>query len=191
MFSPIFYGYSVKNDCIISSLTLSQFKNLSQNYGIVLDEETLTKKRRSKFFNFWMDFKGLNFPLREHMPINVLRSFLKTYQGTNMIPLYLDEGAYEDINSNILFPLSKKQTKILKDAKKDNYTSYKSEKTKHFLKHLNFVNSKVKIKDTDKIYLNIDDFELYKYSEDSGYERFIIDAKKPFDSTDVDFNFDA
>lgn len=184
LFTPIVNGYSFKDSSILSTLALSESLNLSSNYGIVLDENTLYNTSPNMPLNFWIDFKGLNFPLREHIPANTLRNFLLQYKGDCMVPLYMDSEAFSGIPSHILFPFNKQQISFIKSEKKDNFEKYSGNiKALRFLKHSAFlINPKSLKKNSEKLYFNLEDYQLYKNDENCKYIK--IDHR-PFDNNEV------
>lgn len=173
LYTPILNAYSFKDTSFLSTLALTQNLQLSPNYGIVLDKDFPFSPEDNKYYqvNFWLDFKGLNFPLREHIPLNTLKNFLKEYYGECKIPLYMGAEAFTDIPSHILFPFNKNQTSIIKNAKKNNYNGY-SEKANNFLKHSYFLlNPKSPKKDIDKIFIDLDNFDFYTKDENGNYNK--------------------
>ena len=171
MYTPILNAYSFKDSSFLSTLALTKNLQLSPNYGIVIDNNFPLSPEDNKYYqiNFWMDFKGLNFPLREHIPLNTLKNFLKEYYGDCKIPLYMGSEAFTEIPSHILFPFNKNQTSIIKNAKKNNNEDY-SEKVSNLLKHSSFLlNPKSAKKDVDKIFIDLDDFKFYTKNKDGTF----------------------
>lgn len=193
LYTPILNAYSFKDSSFLSTLALTKNLQLSPNYGIVIDDDFPIYPDQNKYYqiNFWIDFKGLNFPLREHIPLNTLKNFLKEYYGDCKIPLYIGSEAFTGIPSHILFPFNKTQTSIIKNAKKNNYEGF-SEQATNFLKHSSFlINPKSAKKDVEKIFLDLDNFKFYIKDKNDNYiekpyfsNKKILTYKKAEDSID-------
>lgn len=171
LYTPILNAYSFKDSSFISTLALTKNLQLSPNYGIVIDNKFPSSPEENKYYqiNFWIDFKGLNFPLREHIPLNTLKKFLNEYYGDCKIPLYLGSEAFTGIPSHILFPFNKNQTSIIKNAKKNNYEGF-TEKASNLLKHSSFLlNPKSAKKDVEQIFINLEDFKFYTKDKEGNY----------------------
>lgn len=171
LYTPILNAYSFKDTSFLSTLALTQSLQLSPNYGIVIDNSFPLSPEDNKYYqiNFWMDFKGLNFPVRGHQPLDKFTKFLKTRYGDCKVPFYIGMEAFSDIPSHILFPFNKKQISIIKNAKKNNYEDY-SQKATDLLKHSSFLlNPKSAKKDIDKIFIDLEDFQLYLKNENGEY----------------------
>lgn len=179
LYTPILNAYSFKDSSFLSTLALTKNLQLSPNYGIVIDDDFPTSPEKNKYYqiNFWMDFKGLTFPLREHIPLNTLKKFLKEYYGDCKVPLYIGSEAFTGVPSHILFPFNKNQVSIIKNAKKSNYDGY-SEKATNLLKHSSFLlNPKSVKKNVEQIFIDLEDFKFYIKDKDGNY------VEKPFAST--------
>lgn len=171
LYTPILNAYSFKDSSFLSTLALTKNLQLSPNYGIVIDGDFPSFPEESKYYqiNFWMDFKGLNFPLREHIPLNTLKNFLKEYYGNCKLPLYMGSEAFTGIPSHILFPFNKNQISIIKNAKKNNYEGY-GEKATNLLKHSSFLlNPKSAKKDVETIFFDLESFKFYTKGKDDNY----------------------
>ena len=171
MYTPILNAYSFKDSSFLSTLALTKNLQLSPNYGIVIDENFPSSPEENKYYqvNFWMDFKGLNFPLREHIPLNTLTNFLREYYRDCKIPLYMGSEAFSGVPSHILFPYNKNQTSIIKNAKKNNYENY-SEKATAILKHSAFLlNPKSAKKTVEQIFIDLENFKFYIKDKDGNY----------------------
>ena len=184
LYTPILNAYSFKDSSFLSTLALTKNLQLSPNYGIVIDDNFPTSPKENKYYpiNFWMDFKGLNFPLREHIPLNTLKNFLKEYYGDCKVPLYMGAEAFSDIPSHILFPFNKSQTSIIKNAKKNNYDSF-TEKATNLLKHSSFLlNPKSAKKDVEQIFIDLENFKFYTKDKEGNYIEKTSNLEKKLDT---------
>ena len=166
--TPLLNAYSFKDSSMLSTIALSESLNLSNNYGVVIDEKFLKMYNTTrKPLNLAIDFKGLNFPLRLHIPTDVLKKFLIDFKGEPIIPLYTGSEAFSDIQTHILFPFTKKQSTTLKSMSKED--NFKNNKTKKFVQHSLYLTNPKKNKDVEKLYLNLDDFNVYSKDSEGNY----------------------
>ena len=170
LFTPIMNAYSFKDYSILSTIALTQALNLSPNFGVVLDQSYVPEQKQSRL-NFWIDFKGLNFPIRQHISTYTLKNFLEAYNESPLIPIYMDSQAFSGIPSHIVFPFNQKQTSFLKNQKKCQFQDYSNNPTAlKFLKHsLYLLNPKKLKKDSDKFYLDLSNFRTYRSTDNITY----------------------
>lgn len=122
--------YLIRNSilgCKIRSLFDSK---KCKNWGIIIDEFKniqKTKNDDSKYVLVGIDQEGLNMPIRLHIKRELLKEFIKSYNGEEKIPVY--EGSNDFIinnmliPTNILMPIQNKQKKWINNKYKDASTA--------------------------------------------------------------------
>lgn len=107
--------YRSKNMSIIAILSSLYSSNISENWGIILNDKT--NKDPQKIL-LGVDIKGLNMPLRLHVDKESILEFITESQNTELIPVYEGIEDFEVvgkyISTQVLMPIGKKQRAGLK-----------------------------------------------------------------------------
>lgn len=103
---------------------------LSDNWGIIIEDDY--EPKNSKIL-IGVDIEGFNMPLRLHCSYNDLVDFLRSKENDTKIRYYFGGRDFSTesshISTNVLFPLSKKQTEYLKSNKENS----------NFVEHLKYL----------------------------------------------------
>lgn len=114
-------AYKIKDNLIISQLfTLFNANTFSKNWGLCLDKN---QKRLPNKVLIAIDVPGFNMPIRLHMPLELVKDFLKANQRTERMPIYAgtatfnkrtSKGKFSTISTPLLMPITKKRTAHIK-----------------------------------------------------------------------------
>lgn len=148
LINPIISSYSMKNENInamIASIGNSETSNYI-NAGIILDDYDFMSDKTYADIPYSVGIgidAGLSFPIRIHAKRDVLIDFLKTINGSAIVPIYTGANDFKDGNGysipcHVVTPITEKHKNILKKASK-NIKNYKNPK---FISHLAFIDEK-------------------------------------------------
>lgn len=156
LYNPYFAAYQFKGHSS-SAIMAHLHHSPTANWGYIPEFSRDGKnsiENHEKFILIGVDCEGLNRPIYTHELSDNFKNFFKTYTGSTLIPIY--EGCSDfrvpssiarkhpstysssnTLKNNIALPLSKKQKKYIKLARKDN--SVITPENHYLIKHLDFL----------------------------------------------------
>ncbi len=151
LFNPSIAAYSQKTDYLSALITDIESNPEIINAGIIPTSFSKDKTHINlpHLVGIGIDTK-LTYPVREHISLNFLKSFVESYTGSSKIPIY--EGAQDFSNpfgsnesfvsAQLVLPFSSKQIELLKrKIKLNDYSPF----NKNFIQHMYFLANPQKV----------------------------------------------
>ena len=195
LFNPSIAAYSQKTDYLSALITDIESNTEIVNAGIIPTSYSNDKTHIDLpcFVGIGIDTK-LTYPVREHISLNFLKSFVESYTGSSKIPIY--EGANDFSNpfdssdsfvsAQLVLPFSAKQIELLKrKIKLNDYSPF----NKNFIQHMYFLSNPQKIPESfatkqptssgkrkkkstfERKYVDLNDGQIYTKSKTGIYEK--------------------
>lgn len=137
LFNTQFNLYHIKDDNIISMLSIVYSNEFFKNWGIIIEQgKNLSKSNK---ILIGIDVECLNMPLRLHVSRSLIKDFLDINQNTSLIPIYEGASDFEYrgrlISTQVLMPILDSDIKNISNLSSKNT----NEELNHFVSHVEFL----------------------------------------------------